>query len=59
MGSNRFYFAGAMLIALAILLLLVKLLMFMAWFAAGPIGLAGLILLGIGWITGRRRPDGW
>ncbi len=59
MGSNRFYLAGATLIALAILLVVVKLLMFLAWFAAGPIGLAGLILLGIGWITGRRRSNGW
>jgi len=37
-------------VALGVVLLLVKLLMFVAYYAAGLIALSGLILLGIGWL---------
>lgn len=47
---------GGLLLALGILLLLVRLLMLLAWFAAGAVALAGLIILlaGIVWEDLRR-----
>jgi membrane-bound ClpP family serine protease len=56
MFSNRLRLAGVSLIALAVVLLAVKLLMFIAWYAAGTIGLIGLVLLAIGMLTDRNRP---
>ena len=51
---------GGLLLALGILLLLVRLLMLLAWFAAGAVALAGLIMLlaGIVWedLRGGRKP---
>ena len=58
-GLNRYYFgrslafAGGSLVALGIILLLVKLLIFVAYYAAGAIALAGLVLLGVGWLLQR------
>lgn len=47
---------GGLLLALGILLLLVRLLMLLAWYAAGAVALAGLIILlaGIVWEDLRR-----
>ena len=58
-SPNRYYFgrslafAGGSLVALGVVLLLVKLLMFVAYYAAGAIALGGLVLLGIGWLLQR------
>ncbi len=58
-GLNRYYFgrslvfAGGSLVALGIVLLLVKLLIFVAYYAAGAIAVIGLMLLGIGWLLQR------
>ncbi len=47
---------GGLLLALGILLLLVRLLVLLAWYAAGAVALAGLIILlaGIVWEDLRR-----
>ena len=58
-GLNSYYFgrslvfAGGSLVALGIVLLLVKLLIVVAYYAAGLIAVTGLILLGIGWLLQR------
>lgn len=58
MGLNRLMYsrmltgAGSALLGLGILLLLVKLLIALAWFASGAIALAGLVLLGVGYLLG-------
>ena len=45
---------GSVCLALGILLLLVKLLIALAWYASGAIMLAGLVLLAIGHALGGR-----
>ena len=58
-GLNRYYFgrslafAGGSLVGLGIILLLVKVLMLVAYYAAGLIAVIGLALLGIGWLLQR------
>jgi len=47
--------AGSFCFVLGVLLLLVKLLMALAWYASGAILLAGLVLILIGWLLGGRR----
>jgi hypothetical protein len=47
--------AGSMLLGLGILLLLVKLLMTVAWYASGAIALSGVVLLAVGFLLGGRR----
>ena len=60
MFPNRPYHAaslvatGVALVGLALVLLIIKFLMFMAEAAAGIIGLAGIVLIAIGVIIGRR-----
>ena len=50
---------GGLVLALGILLLLVKLLVVLAWYAAGAVALAGLIILlaGIVWEDLRRERE--
>jgi len=47
--------AGSLILALGLFLLLVKLLVALAWYAAGGIALAGLIVLVFGWFLGLGR----
>ena len=61
MNSNRLAFSrmlvvtGSMLLGLGVLLLLVKVLMALAWYASGAIALSGLVLLVIGYLLGGSR----
>ena len=48
---------GGMLIGLAVVLLIIKFLMFMAEFAAGIIGIVGLAMIVIGIFFSRRGRD--
>jgi hypothetical protein len=50
---------GGLLLALGILLLLVRLLMLLAWYAAGAVALAGVVMLlaGIVWEDLRRERE--
>lgn len=48
---------GGVVLALGLMLLVVKLIIFLAWYAAGIIALAGLILLAIGWLLSSKRKD--
>ena len=58
MGSNRLMYsrvltgAGSALLGLGILLLLVKLLIALAWYASGAIALGGVVLLVVGYLLG-------
>ena len=55
---GKLFALGIVLLALGLLLLFVKLIIFLAWYAAGFIALAGLILLIIAWLlAGRKRDD--
>ena len=61
MGSDRAILSrmlavgGSFLLVLGILLLLVKLLVALAWYASGAIAIAGLVLLAAGWLIGGAR----
>ena len=50
------FFLGGALFALGILLLLIKLMILLAWYAAGAIALAGLGLMVIGMAVSSWRP---
>ena len=56
MNGNRLYLArrlavwGAIMLAVGLLLLIVRLVMFLAWYVAGAIAAAGALLLLIGMI---------
>ena len=54
MLSRSLIGTGSFCLVLGILLLLVKLLMALAWYAAGAIVLAGLVLVLVGWLLGGR-----
>jgi len=50
--SRTMMTAGSLLLGLGILLLLLKFLMALAWYASGAIAVAGLIMLAVGWFSG-------
>ena len=60
MGNRRSQLGGALvaagsaMLAIGLVLVIVKLLMFMAYYAAGIFVLAGVLLLIVGWAMGRR-----
>lgn len=47
--------AGGSMLAIGIILLMVKILITLAWYAAGAIALVGLLMLSLGWIIGGGR----
>jgi len=53
--SRMLVLSGGALLGLGIVLLLVKLLMAVAWYASGAIALSGLALLLIGYLLGGNR----
>ena len=55
--AAAFFFIGGAIFALGILLLLIKLVILLAWYAAGAIAVAGLALMMIGMaLVLRRQP---
>lgn len=61
MGYNRWVLSrsliavGSVLLGLGILLVLLKLMIALAWYASGAIFIAGLVLLVAGWLAGGGR----
>ncbi len=53
--AARLVIIGSAFFSLGIFLLLVKLVILLAWFAAGIIALVGLVLMLIGFFLGKRR----
>jgi len=61
MAFNRWTFSrtlvagGSVLLGLGVLLLLMKLVMFLAWYESGAIAAVGLVMLVVGRLIGRGR----
>ena len=53
--SRTLMMAGSLLLGVGILLVLLKFLMALAWYASGAIAVAGLVVLAVGWLAGGGR----